>query len=184
MSHAFKDEGIVLKRLNYQEADRLVTVFTKHHGRLVAVAKGVRKVTSKKRGSLEPASHARFQFVEHHGHYLITEAVLIESHQELQTNLVRVTQTLQLLEIVNAVTGENQELPEIFDHVCGTLALMKGVGAKKPLLIERISQLLYLLGFTPRQLIDEISLQDSLETIIGKALKSKKFLTVSPARVK
>jgi len=50
--HGIKVEGIILKRRNLGEADRILTVFTLHKGKLPVLAKGVRRPKSKKRGSL------------------------------------------------------------------------------------------------------------------------------------
>jgi len=55
----YKAQGIILKRINLGEADRIITVFTKELGKVKFVAKGVRRLKSKSSGSLEP-----FYFVE------------------------------------------------------------------------------------------------------------------------
>lgn len=178
MSRSFTVEAIVLKRSNYGEADRLVTLFTKQRGKLTALAKGVRKPTSRKRGSLEPASHGHFQLVESHGFLILTEARLIASHQNLQQNLTRLTQATQMLEIVNALTAENQEMPEIFSHITQALKHLHEPGTKKDFLVEKTNQLLHILGFSPHASLDEYALKELIESLTGKKLKTKKFLTV------
>ena len=50
----YRDDAIVLRTHKLGEADRIVTMLTKNHGKVRAVAKGVRKMTSKKAGHLEP----------------------------------------------------------------------------------------------------------------------------------
>ena len=47
------DEAIVLKRIEYGEADRILTVLTKNHGKISVIAKGVRKPKSKLAGGIE-----------------------------------------------------------------------------------------------------------------------------------
>ncbi len=47
-------EAVVLRHLDWGEADRLLTLFTREAGKLRAVAKGARKVRSRKAGHLEP----------------------------------------------------------------------------------------------------------------------------------
>ena len=51
-------EAIVLHHTDWGEADRLLTLFTKSHGKLRAIAKSVRKMQSRKAGHLEPFSHS------------------------------------------------------------------------------------------------------------------------------
>ena len=53
MPGSYKTEAIVLKRTNFGEADRLVTVFSQPRGKLVLLAKGIRRLTSRKKGHLE-----------------------------------------------------------------------------------------------------------------------------------
>ncbi|MGL5406345.1 MAG: DNA repair protein RecO [Propionibacteriaceae bacterium] len=58
----YRDEGIVLRTHNLGEADRIVTFLTRTHGKVRAVAKGVRRTSSKFGGRLEPFSHVDVQF--------------------------------------------------------------------------------------------------------------------------
>jgi len=58
----YRDEGVVLRTQKLGEADRIVTVLTREHGRVRAVAKGVRRTSSKFGARLEPFSHVDVQF--------------------------------------------------------------------------------------------------------------------------
>ena len=53
----FRDKGVVLRSYRLGEADRIVVFLTERHGKVRAVAKGVRKTTSKFGGRLEPLTH-------------------------------------------------------------------------------------------------------------------------------
>jgi DNA repair protein RecO (recombination protein O) len=53
----FRDSGVVLRTIRLGEADRIVTLLTEHHGKVRAVAKGVRRTGSKFGARLEPLSH-------------------------------------------------------------------------------------------------------------------------------
>ena len=55
----YRDTGVVLRTYKLGEADRIVVVLTEHHGKVRAVAKGVRKTMSKFGARLEPLSHVR-----------------------------------------------------------------------------------------------------------------------------
>ena len=63
-SKNFNVNGIILKRNKVGETDRVVTLLTQDYGKLVAVAKGVRKLTSSKRAALEPGNLVRAYFVK------------------------------------------------------------------------------------------------------------------------
>lgn len=58
----FRDDGIVLRTQKLGEADRIITLLTRHHGRVRAVARGVRRTKSKFGARLEPFSHVDVQF--------------------------------------------------------------------------------------------------------------------------
>ena len=54
MSKTYQDKAITLKRIDIKEADRLFVFYTKEHGKVEAVARGVKKINSKMAGHLEP----------------------------------------------------------------------------------------------------------------------------------
>jgi len=63
-SRLYRDDAIVLRCQKLGESDRIVTLFTRRHGRVRAVAKGVRRTTSKIGARLEPFGHVDVQLAE------------------------------------------------------------------------------------------------------------------------
>jgi DNA repair protein RecO (recombination protein O) len=87
MSNDLRTKGIVLRRTNYGEADRILTIITKD-GQVSALAKGARKLKSKLAGSIELFSYSEFVFHKGKGELLIlTNARLIEYYSHIMTNL-------------------------------------------------------------------------------------------------
>jgi len=70
----YRDEAIVLRTHKLGEADRIITLLTRHHGRVRAVAKGVRRTTSKFGSRLEPFTHVDLQLAEGRSLDIITQA--------------------------------------------------------------------------------------------------------------
>ncbi|MGZ6839667.1 MAG: DNA repair protein RecO, partial [Frankiaceae bacterium] len=60
----YRDEAVVLRTYKLGEADRIVTLLTRRHGRVRAVAKGVRRTRSRFGARLEPATHVDVQLAE------------------------------------------------------------------------------------------------------------------------
>ena len=60
-SRTYRAEAIVLKTLDLGEADRILTLLTRHFGKVKVVAKGIRRPTSRLAGYAEPLSHATYQ---------------------------------------------------------------------------------------------------------------------------
>jgi DNA repair protein RecO len=53
---SFSTQGIVLKRSNTGEADKIITILSQDYGKIVCVVKGVRKITSSKKATFEPGN--------------------------------------------------------------------------------------------------------------------------------
>ena len=53
----YKEQGVVLRSVKLGEADKIVTVMTQGSGKVRAVAKGIRKTTSRFGARLEPFTH-------------------------------------------------------------------------------------------------------------------------------
>src|SRR3712207_3325708 len=77
----YRDEGVVLRTQKLGEADRIITLLTREHGRVRAVAKGVRRTTSRFGARLEPFSHVDLQFAEARTLDVITQAETLRSEE-------------------------------------------------------------------------------------------------------
>ena len=53
MNRLFKTDAVILKKRSYQETDQLITFFTKRFGKIIARARGVRRLTSRRAASLD-----------------------------------------------------------------------------------------------------------------------------------
>ena len=70
----YRDEAIVLRTHKLGEADRIITLLTRQHGRVRAVAKGVRRTTSRFGSRLEPFTHVDLQLAEGRTLDIVTQA--------------------------------------------------------------------------------------------------------------
>lgn len=76
----YRDEGIVIRTQKLGEADRIITLFTREHGRVRAVAKGVRRTKSKFGARLEPASHVDIQLYTGKTFDVVTQVEAVENY--------------------------------------------------------------------------------------------------------
>jgi len=179
MSKTFRAEGIVITRTPFGEADRLVTIYTRSRGKVTAIAKGVRRPTSKKKASLEPATQANFFFARGKNLHILTQAQLINSFAHARTNLTQLTQTFQLLEIINLLTVDDQPNTDVYALLLGSLHLLETNGTIKTQLLENIRRILQALGFTYDKQFSELGLKNYIESLAQRQLKTKNFLTTS-----
>lgn len=175
MGRSYKAEAVVLKRVNWGEADRLVTVFSRQQGKLKLLAKGIRRLSSRKKGHLELFNQVRLQIAKGKNLDLITEADTFNNFPRLRCNLNRVRIAYLLLELVDKLTAENQEHEEVYCLLRDTLSLLDGATAANNLIADFETQLLTRLGFGLPGRHDRASLESHILTIIEKPLISKKL---------
>lgn len=106
----YRDEGVVLRVQKLGEADRIVTVLTRRHGRVRAVAKGVRRTRSKFGASVEPFSHVDVQLYAGRNLDIVTQAESICAYGEtLVHDYARYTAATAVLETAERLTAEERE---------------------------------------------------------------------------
>nr|CAA9339333.1 MAG: DNA recombination and repair protein RecO [uncultured Nocardioidaceae bacterium] len=103
----YRDEGVVLRTQKLGEADRIVTLLTRQHGLVRAVAKGVRRTTSRFGARLEPFSHVDCQFAEGRSLDIITQVEAMGVHgRAISADYSAYTSGTVMLETAERLTGE------------------------------------------------------------------------------
>src|ERR1700750_3405045 len=104
----YRDEGVVLRTMPLGEADRIITLFTRRNGRVRAVAKGIRRTSSRFGARLEPAMYVDLQL--HQGRSsldTVTQAVLLAPYGAvLAGDYGRHTAAAVMLETSERLTSE------------------------------------------------------------------------------
>ena len=119
---SFRVEAVVLRHADYGEADRLLVLFTREHGKLRALAKGVRKLTSRKAGHLEPFTRVRLQLARGRDLLLVTQADTVEAYQPLREDLVRTGYAAYVIELLDRFVYEEEGAdPQLFRLLTDTL---------------------------------------------------------------
>lgn len=138
--HIYTTEGIVLRQSPLREADRIYSIFTEELGLISATANGVRKESSKLRGSLEPLSLSKISLVKGREYWRITSAIY---ERTIPRDFV---QPFSLLE--KLVRGEERN-PELFQIIVDSIRQHKEHDQMfEPHLVSRI---LYHLGYMRRE---------------------------------
>lgn len=169
--HSYSDEGIVLARRNYGEADRIISVYTRYHGRVSAIAKAVRRPESRKRGHLEIFSHIRFQAATGRSLDLVTEVEVVDDFKEIRKNLKRVSLAYYFCEVVGKITHEGEPHLEVFNLLLENLEELQTAKEFKALRLDFILRLLVVLGYWPKGKI-LVSPDEKLEEVIERNINS------------
>ncbi len=149
-----------------KEADKIITLFTKDHGKLVVIAKGVKKISSRKRGNIELFSHIKTSIVNSHDFGLMTEAQLLESFENIRKSLKKTAVAYFMVEVVAKVAQQEEKNIEIFDLLLNYLGKVNSSGKLKEIRENFTKDILTVLGFWPRgrsMLEPDIILEQILE---------------------
>jgi DNA repair protein RecO (recombination protein O) len=121
MPGLYRDEGIVLRTIKLGEADRIVTIFTQGHGKIRAVAKGIRKTTSKFGARLEPTSRVALQCYRGRELDVVTQAETLEANRVLREEYGLLTHAVPMLEAIDQVAQEREPNPAAYRMLTGAL---------------------------------------------------------------
>ena len=144
----YKAEAIILRRRILGEADRVITFFTREHGKVAAVARGVRKTTSRMSGRLEPFAHVRLLVARGRTLDVVAQVEVVEGMAPLRGDLERFGQAALVAELLDAATPEREPHPELFRLLAETLGLMAR-GDSQATAVWFVLHLISLVGFNP-----------------------------------
>ncbi|MGY1739992.1 MULTISPECIES: DNA repair protein RecO [unclassified Blastococcus] len=134
----YRDEGVVLRTQKLGEADRIVTVLTRRHGKVRAVAKGVRRTKSKFGARLEPFSHVDLQLYTGRTLDVVSQAESIRSYgQAVVGDYPAYTAGTAVLETADRLTAEEKEPSlRMFLLVIGALRALAERSHPAPLVLD------------------------------------------------
>ncbi len=122
----YNTEGIILRRRNLGEADSIFTVFADREGKFDAIAKGVRKATSRMRGHLEPLTRTRMLIARGRSLDVFTQAETVSPYRRLREDLERGAAGLYCAELVDRFTAEHMEHPGLYQLILEVFDALEG----------------------------------------------------------
>ena len=119
--HSYSTEAIVLKRHDLGEADRILTLFTPHKGKVHVIAKGIRRITSKRAGHLELLSHSQLQLAVGRELDIVTQAEAREAFLHLRSELWHMTCGFYLAELADRFIEDHTQHLNVYNLLLETL---------------------------------------------------------------
>lgn len=117
----YRDRGVVLRTYKLGEADRILVLLTPGHGKVRAVAKGIRRTKSRIGGRLEPLSHVDLLLYEGRELDIVSQAEVVEPWRSLHEDLVRLSQGLAMAEAAEQVAQEREAAVPLYRMLVGAL---------------------------------------------------------------
>ena len=121
-----RTDAVVLRSFDYGETSRIVTLLTRQHGVVGAMAKGARRPTSTFGSTLQPAGYVQavYYYKEGRGLQTLKEVSHLRRFPRLTTDLDRVSLALRVLEITRALLDEGEPHPLVLEAVARTLTYL------------------------------------------------------------
>lgn len=160
----YRTDAIILRRSDFGEADRLLTVYTSERGKLRLLAKGVRKTTSRKAGHVELFMLTNMLVAQARTWDIISQAEIVEAYRGLRDDLDKASYAYYLAELVDRFTEEHDPNAPLFELLAISLARLEHIA--DPFIVLRYFELhvLSLTGYQP-QLYFCVACQEALEPV-------------------
>ena len=146
----FKSEGIVLREVLIDEADKLLDILTKEHGLVTAKARGVRRGRSPLKSACQLLTYSEFTLFEYRGKLTVQEAQPIEQFRQLREQLELFGLGSYFAQACSVVAQEDAPNPELLSLLSNCLYALSRLG-KPQLLVKSVFELRLacLAGFAP-----------------------------------
>ncbi len=115
MTVSISDLGIIIHQVRFGEADKFVKILSQHHGLVDTLAKGVRRLSSKKSSHLDNLNLIRFSTNRGNPPQYLTEVESIMVFPKIKRNLHKVRTCFYLTEVMNLTLVENQPDEALFE---------------------------------------------------------------------
>jgi len=145
----YKTEAIVLRRRDLGEADKVLVLYTPYLGKLSAVAKGVRRPTSKLGGHVELLTHSMMMLARGRNLDIVTQSQMLHSFPGLRSSLERASYAFYAAELVERFTEEHIENHPLFRLLLNLLAHLEETDSPDLALRHLEMHLLEVVGYRP-----------------------------------
>lgn len=173
----YKTEAIIVRRINFGEADRILTLLTPNYGKIRVRAPGVRKITSRRSSHIELLNLSALTLYRsaHSSLPILTEAQTLEEFLSIKKTLRKIGFAYYICELIDTFCAEREENRGIFFLTKNALFRLTSETMGSLVVSDFEDELLVLSGFLPRQhkLVDK---RTFIESILEKKLITKRLL--------
>lgn len=174
---SYKTEAIIVSRINFGEADRILTLLTPNYGKIRVRAPGVRKITSRRSSHIELLNLSILTLYRssHSSLPILSEAYALEEFLSIKKTLRKIGFAYYICELIDRLCAEREENRRIFFLTKNTLFRLASKAIGSSVVLDFEDELLVLSGFLPRQhkLADK---RTFIESILEKKLNTRRLL--------
>jgi DNA repair protein RecO (recombination protein O) len=145
----YRTSAVVLKRMDLKEADRILTLYTREYGKLRAVAKGVRRTTSRSAGHLELFTLADVLLAQGRELDVISQADTLSAFRRVREDVTLASHAYYLAELTDLLTEDRSENRAVFEALAESFADLEEQPDARVVVIQFQLRLLQALGYRP-----------------------------------
>jgi len=178
----YKTRGIILKKADLSDIDRLLTVYTEKFGKILVRAKGIGKKESKLKSLIEPFNIYEFSLAKSKNIDVLAGSYLIKEFIYLRQNLENLSLAIYFTELIDKLVVAPERDDKIWALLVRAFEALDQKRSDLPKLKEAFEErLLGYLGhpnFKTRGKVSEREKQNYLESLAGEEIKAGKFLAI------
>lgn len=170
--------GLVIKRHNWGDSGKIITVFTKDQGKIQLKVSGVRKLISKRASSIELFNLIHGQAVKGRGFLdVLTEVSIVTSYPVFKKHLGRINIAYQICEVIDKITPDNEPHLDLYNLIIDHISQISNLNSDwKTTLNQWLLDYLITLGYWPKNQVFSGQIISLIESIAQKPLHAHKVL--------
>lgn len=148
-ARTYRAQAVVIRHLEYGEADRLLTLYTLEKGKFQVIAKGIRKIRSRKAGHLEPFTQVALFLAKGRNLDVVTQAEAIRTFEGIRADLVLTAYAAYVVELLDRFTYTESDNPQLYHLLVDTLVRLESGASPTTVVHYYEIALMDSLGFRP-----------------------------------
>ncbi len=175
----YNTEGIVLKRRNLGEADRILTILSKEFGKISIKAPGVRRIPSRRSAHVELLNLSQITLYGSSKIFMpiVTQAQTLEDFSGVKSDLHKIGYAYYICELINGLCPDNQENRSVFLLLKSVLLDIAKYSDLKSIIGNFEKNLLSELGFwSEAKLLQTQDSRTVMERLLERNLKTARVM--------
>lgn len=179
MVRTYRTEALVLKKVKFGESDNFLTVLTRRMGLIKVLAKGIRRINSRRAPYLDLFSHTVIYLSKGKAIDIVTDVEPLDNFSVLKSRLNRVASAFKLAELTSKLLPEGEGQMEIFDQL---LKMLIELNVRNEISEQEVVEkygifILRELGFIPRNIfLKGKDLDTFLENVMERKINTNLLL--------